>query len=678
MIGLVAAAGTVFVGARLARALFVRPARPESTPPEPVDPARFDGPEVAGRTLEDWRIDGSLLLSGKALVGLGIGAATGLPAALVAGPVLGVVVGGFVARAVADYRRDGQVGVATVDVASSAGTLAAGHLTALSTFMLAVHATRRIARGNEDRTRRVLGRLLEGLRSTVTRVGADGEAEQIAVEALRIDDVIAVHAGELVPVDGVVIAGLARVDRGALSGESAPGYAGPWDAVHAGELLIEGAVQVRVERAGHETRAAQIEALLDAATGCRRRFRAEADDVVDAGARPTLVAAAIALGAVSADAALAIVFAPLAYAMRYTAPISVLGHMQLAAAEGVLVKDGRALELLGRVDVVVFDKTGTLTDPVPRVVELTPLAGADAAAADEALALAAAAEAHQSHPLARAIREEAARRGLAVPASSDVALERGRGLTAQVGERRVIVGSARLLEAAGVSVPRGPAAQTAVYVAVDGRRRLRIDFEARPRSEAAAVITRLQARGLQVQLLSGDRAGPTEALATALGIERWRAEALPDEKAAHVAELQRRGRRVCFVGDGLNDAVALERADVGVAMGSASALAGDLSSVVLTGDDLNGLDALFTLADGLRGDLDRSTLLTTVPNAVVLGGALFFGLGFNAAWALFQLGLWSSMAVALKPVIAARAADEPDAPAVNAPAGEGSPAAAGA
>lgn len=659
MIGLLAAAGTVYVGARLTRALFGGPAAPEAPAPPP-DATEYDGPEVAGRPLEDWRVDGSLALSTASLATLGVGAALHVPVAVVAVPALGLVAGGFVVRAVADYRRDGKVGVAAVDVTSSAGTLAAGHLTALSTFMMSVHFTRRIARGNEDRTRRMLGQLLAELQPTAWRV-VDGAVLEVPVESLAAGDVVEVSAGGLVPVDGVVVDGLARIDRRALSGEATVGHAAPGDAVHAAELLVEGRLHIRVDRTGSETRAAQIEALLDAATGYRRRFRAEGDDVVDAGARPTLVFAALGLGAVGANAALAIVFAPLAYAMRYTAPISVLGHMQQAAVDGLLVKDGRALERLGRVDVVVFDKTGTLTDPVPRVVEAVGIGG-DVA---RPLALAAAAEQHQSHPLAQAIRAEAARRGLTVPRAEDVALERGRGLSATVDGARVVVGSARLLAADGVAVPELPAAaaaeadgRTLVYVAVDGAARAWLAFETLPRREAAATLARLRGRGMAVHMVSGDRAAPTEAVADALGIERWRAEVLPDEKARYVTDLQASGRRVCFVGDGLNDAVALERADVAVSMGSASTLAGDLSAIVLLDDHLGGLDTLWALAATLRADLDRSTLLTTVPNAVAIGGALGFGLGFNAAWALFQLGLWSSVAVAIRPVLAARRARE--------------------
>ncbi len=663
MIGaLAAAAGTLFAGGRLARALFVdRPPPPPAVEAPPPDPADYDGPEIAGRTLEDWRIDGALVLSTAGVIGVGVGAALSLPTAVIVTPMLGAVVVGFVGRAVADYRRDGRVGVAGVDVFSSAGPLAAGHLTAVSTYMISVHATRRIARSNEDRTRRALGRLLAEISPTAWRVEG-GVAVEVPLDALAAGDVIEVSAGQAVPVDGAVVEGLARVDRQALTGESAAGHAGPGDAVHAAELLIEGRVRVRVDRAGAETRAAQIEALLDAATGYRRRFRSQGDDVVDAGARPTLALGALALPTVGVDAALGIIFAPLAYALRYTAPISVLGYMQCAARSGILVKDGRALELVAGVDVVIFDKTGTLTDPVPRVVEVVGVGGDP----EPALALAAAAERHQSHPLAAAIRAEAARRGLLVAEAEAVAVERGRGLTATVDGRRVLVGSARLLAAEGAVIETPAAARDAeargrsvVYVAVDGALAAWIALEARPRPEAAAVIARMKARGLAVHLVSGDRPAPTAALAAALGVDHWRAEALPDEKARHITALQDAGRRVCFVGDGLNDAVALERADVAVAMGSAASLAGDLAAVVLLGDHLGGLDTLWDLGGRLAVDFERSTLLTTVPNAIVIGGALFFGLGFNAAWAMFQVGLWSSVAVAIRPVLEARRLSAP-------------------
>jgi len=305
--------------------------------------------------------------------------------------------------------------------------------------------------------------------------------------------------------------------------------------------------------------------------------------------------------------------------------------MTVAAREGVLVKGGQYLERLTKVDAIVFDKTGTLTGGEPRIVDVSAV---DGASVDEHLALAAAAEARQGHPIATAIRGWAASASLEVPCA-DLGSEVysiGLGLSARVLGREVLVGGKRLMMQHGVRIAHARATTehhremgaASLYVAVDGRLGCVLAVADEPRPESRAVVEALRARGRrEVLLLSGDSRGPVEAVGRAVGVDRAIGELLPEEKAAFVKDLQRAGKVVAMVGDGINDAPALAVADVGISLEGGTDVALETADVVLLEGGLVRLPHAFAIADQAMASVRRGLGLVIAPNAVAISlGAL--------------------------------------------------------
>jgi Cu+-exporting ATPase len=315
-----------------------------------------------------------------------------------------------------------------------------------------------------------------------------------------------------------------------------------------------------------------------------------------------------------------------------------------AAEVGVLVRGGAALEMTGRVDTVVFDKTGTLTEGRPSVVAVQAAAGYTA---DELVALAAAVERGSEHPLGAAIVAEAGRRALTLPEISGFEATAGRGVVAEVGSRRVLVGNRSFLAAGDVAMAaQPPTAQqaipvTTVLVAVDGTFAGSIDIADELKSTAAAAVSQLRRAGLTVHLLSGDAAPAAEAVAALVGIEHVRAEVSPAEKAAHVRALKDSGHVVAMVGDGINDAPALAAADVGVAIGTGTDVALEASDITLVGGDPR---------------LVTSAMRASQGTLKVIRQNLGWAFGYNVVLIPVAMGLlYPAFGLRLDPILAAAA-----------------------
>jgi Cu2+-exporting ATPase len=294
----------------------------------------------------------------------------------------------------------------------------------------------------------------------------------------------------------------------------------------------------------------------------------------------------------------------------------------------VLVKGGQFLERLAKVDAIVFDKTGTLTGGAPEIFEVLAVGDRDARAV---VALAAAAEARQGHPVAEAVRRHAATLGVTVP-EAELGSERytiGAGLTAEVQGHAVVVGSLRLMRREGIAVSGAglaavdryrDAGASSLCVAVDGRLAAVLGYADEPRPESRAVVTALRAGGRrQVILLSGDAAGPVQSVAARVGVDRAHAELLPEDKARHIKELQRQGRVVAMVGDGINDAPALAVADVGISLEGGTDVALETADVLLLEGGLSRLPDAFAAGDRAMRLVHRGLGLVIVPNAIAIG-----------------------------------------------------------
>lgn len=479
-----------------------------------------------------------------------------------------------------------------------------------------------------DRARAAISKLMKLDAEDAWRVRDGGETERVSVKRLAVGDRIVVEAGEGIAADGLVESGLALVDERALTGESLPRERKPGDRVLAASVVVEGQLVVAVDRVGTDTTAAKIVQILEGAGAKPMTLQRETERVADKLVLPTFgVAGAAALLSSQIDRLTSVLITDFGTGIRIAVPTAALAAMTAAARDGVLVKGGQFLERMAKVDAIVFDKTGTLTGGAPQIFEVVATAHMPCR---EVVALAAAAEARQGHPVAEAIRRYAARLGLDVP-EAELGSETytiGAGLSARVDGRTVLVGSLRLMRQHAVSLDsssrevverhRGAGASS-LCVAVDGRIEAVIGYADEPRPESREVVLALKAGGRrQVILMSGDAAGPVSAVAARVGVDRALPELLPEDKARHIKELQRAGKTVAMIGDGINDAPALAVADVGISLEGGTDVALETADVVLLEGGLRKLPEAFAVADRAMRHVHRGLGLVIAPNAIAI------------------------------------------------------------
>jgi P-type Cu2+ transporter len=525
-------------------------------------------------------------------------------------PVLGTIVflyGGwpFLAGGVAEVRsrQPGMmllIGLAiSVAFASSAATVLGlfdlefwWELSALIVIMLLGHWLEMRAVGQAQGALSALAELLPDEAERVT----DGRIETVSLSDLAVDDVVLVRSGSRVPADGRIVEGAADVDESMVTGESRPVPKTEGDQVVAGTVATDSAIRVQVTAVGDDTALAGIQRLVAEAQASRSRAQVLADR---AAALLFYVAASAGLAtlvswmlldrpddAVTRSVTVLVIACP--HALGLAIPLVISISTALSARAGILVKDRLALERMREVDVVLFDKTGTLTRGRHAVTGVTAAEGN----ADAVLRLAGAAEADSEHPLARAIVEAARSKGELAAATGFRSMT-GRGVEAEVEGARVAVGGPALLRERNADVAaldgrvedwkrRGAAV---LYVLREGRvvGALALEDEIRPESKEA--VDELHLFGVRVAMITGDARQVADSVAERLSIDEVFAEVLPEDKDQAVVELQKRGHRVAMVGDGVNDAPALARADVGVAIGAGTDVAIESAGVVLVSDD---------------------------------------------------------------------------------------------
>lgn len=458
-----------------------------------------------------------------------------------------------------------------------------------------------------------------------------GQELRLAWNHIEAGDVIHVYAGDQIPVDGIVLAGDGLLDQRHLTGDSVPIACHEGDAVHASALVADGHLRILATATGHDTRAAALLALTNSAPSADTRVSNHARKVGNWAVVPTLAAGGAVLATSgSLMRATSIVSLDFGVGMRVSAPIAVVSAQAYAAQHGILIRSGRALEMLAQVNNVVFDKTGTLTQGNVQVVDICAVpSGVEPLAA---LQLAASAEHALDHPLARAIARHAQEQGLQPQPSTAWHYSAGRGIVADIDGQTVHVGSRRWMEEIGVAVDAAPdhdedvasAAATHVYVALDGQLIGVIRCVDPLRPESAEVVARLRSMNIASFMVSGDSQPVAYAAAISLGIDsrRVHAEALPQQKVERVLGLQAAGRKVAVVGDGINDAVAMAHADVSIALGSATDLARETADIVLLNDDLRDLVAAVEIARQAMRIIEQNQVLAVAPNV----GTIAYGM----------------------------------------------------
>jgi Cu+-exporting ATPase len=488
-------------------------------------------------------------------------------------------------------------------------------------------------------------RALLGLAPKTARlVSPDGTETDVPLEGVRAGDRLRVRPGEKVPVDGVVLEGRSAVDESMISGEPMPVEKGAGDRVTGATINGTGALLVRAERVGSDTLLAQIVRMVGEAQRSRAPIQRLADVVSSYFVPGVVLASALAFvawGVLGPEPrlahalvnAVAVLIIACPCALGLATPMSIMVGVGRGATAGVLVKDARALETLEKVDTLVVDKTGTLTEGRPRVVTV---AGEDES---EVLRLAAALERGSEHPLAAAVVAAAAEKGLPLPAAGEFRSVTGKGVTGRIEGRAVALGNRALLDELGIDAgpllgraePLRQSAQTIMFLAVDGRPIGLIGAADPVKDSAPEAVRRLKAEGLRIVMLTGDGRATAEAVGRRLGLDGVEAEVLPDRKAAAVERLQREGRVVAMAGDGINDAPALARADVGIAMGTGTDVAIESAGITLVKGDLQGIVRARRLSRAVMRNIRQNLFFAFVYNALgvpLAAGALypFFGL----------------------------------------------------
>jgi Cu2+-exporting ATPase len=500
-------------------------------------------------------------------------------------------------------------------------------------------------------------------------VRVDGVEIETPLDAVEVGDVVAIAAGQTVPVDGSIVEGAATVDQHVMTGEAIPAEKGVGERVLALTVVLSGKIFVRVEKTGPATAAAHIARVLERTVDFKTGRQLRVERVAGRLLVPALLAGLFTWPVFGASAGLAVVDSHPRYKTTLASSIGLLNYFKLAARQGLLIKDGRTLEALNDVDTVVFDKTGTLTLARPHLAGLHACSSHTQA---EVLAFAAAAEQHQPHPIAAAILDAARARGVSIPATTEADYRVGYGLTVTIDRATVRVGSMRFMEMEALAVP--PAMRDVqarchdeghalVLVAVDGAVAGALELHTTVRPEARRIVDGLRRRGItSMYVISGDHEAPTRRLAEALGIERYFAETLPEKKALLIERLVGEGKVVCYVGDGINDSIAMKTSHVSVSLRGASTVATDTAEVILLDASLNQLCALFDLARDCNRNMRLIVAAVIAPGLVCLGGVLFGGFTFLESRILNYVSVGTGVGAAMLPSLTSTVPRRPRSP----------------
>ena len=485
----------------------------------------------------------------------------------------------------------------------------------------------------------------------------DGVEVEVDFHTIAPGDEVVVNTGEVIPADGRIKIGEGQVDQHLFTGESRPVEKTTGDLVFASTLLLSGRLVVAVEQAGNATVAAKIGKVLNQTQNYKDTLMNRGRKISDSWLPVNLGITAITLPVLGSQAALTTMFSNLGSTMSATGPLTVLSYLQILSRHSILIKDGRVFETLREVNTIVFDKTGTLTLEQPTVGAIHVLDGFDE---KTVLRYAAAAEYRQPHPIAKAILAKVASEQLDLPQPDEASYEVGYGIRVTMEGQEIRVGSARFMEQAGIDVPDTVHAiwrqaevesYSLIYVGVNKQLAGILEMHPTIRSEAAEVIQAMKQRGMTLYIISGDHEGPTRRMAEMLGIDHYFAEVLPENKADLVKQLREEGRFVCFVGDGINDTIALKSAQVSISLKGASSAATDTAQIVFMDGTLNCLESLFCFADEFEETMDRNLTISMVPGTIIIGGVYLLHFGIAAGMGIFYLGAFAGLGNVLWPLV---------------------------
>lgn len=508
----------------------------------------------------------------------------------------------------------------------------------------------------KTRTNEALRKLI-GLQPKTAQVVRHGEEVELPVEEVLVGDVIVVRPGEKIPVDGEVTEGSSAVDESMVTGESIPVEKHPGDELIGGTINGTGLLRFRATKVGKDTMLSQIIRMVRDAQSSKAPIQRVVDSVASYFVPAVLILAILAFmiwftwGPPPAVVYALIVFVTVLIiacpcALGLATPTSLMVGVGKGAENGILIKNGQALETAHRLDTIVFDKTGTITVGKP---SLTDVIAAEGVSEEEVLTLAASVEQGSEHPLATAILEGARQRGLSLKDPADFNALPGRGVEATIAGHRVLLGNLKLMEEKAISL--GPLQERSLSLAEEGKTPMYVTLDGQPvgivavadtvKEDAAPAIRGLKQLGIEVVMITGDNRRTAEAIARKVGIDRVLAEVLPEDKAHQVQMLQLEGKTVAMVGDGINDAPALAQADVGMAIGTGTDVAIEASDITLVRGSLQSVATAI--------ELSKATMRNIRQN--LFGAFIYNSLGLPVAAGV----LYPFFGILLSPIIAAAA-----------------------
>lgn len=555
--------------------------------------------------------------------------------------------------------KKGRISVDTLVALTITGCIVGGYFVAASIAVLMMHSAERlIAKITRDSKHNLIACFKQ--QPEVVWIEVDGIEVKIPLHKLHIGDIVVVHMGEMIPVDGTVISGAASVDQHILTGEAQPVDRKQGNKVFAATIVISGTIRIKAEKLGADIAVASVITALNNTIDFKPSTQLRAESLSAHLLKPALLAGTVALPLVGFSGALAAVNSHPKDKMLVVAPISILNYLNIATEHGILIKDGRCLEWLNKIDTLVFDKTGTLTEEQPHVGKIYSCSDYTEL---EILAYAAAAETKQTHPVARAIVHAANHvYQVDIPHITDSEYKASLGVIVHINQRIVHVGNHRLMELEQIEIPQKMQTRqifsheqghSMIMVAVNGQLIGGIELVTTVRSEAKTMIALLK-RHTKIDstyIISGDDETPTSKLARDLGIDYYFAKTPPENKAALIEQLKDEGRFVCYIGDGVNDSNALKKAHVSISLRGASTIATDSAQIILMDSGFKHLPALFELAKQFNRNMNTSLTLIATPALLSIGGTFLLGFGVAQSIMLNVVGLGLGVGNAMRPYI---------------------------
>lgn len=543
------------------------------------------------------------------------------------------------------------------------GCIATGNFFVAALAVWLFHLGSKIVAKIRNRSEKMLTDVFEQPSNKVW-ISKDGTEIEIPLEFLDINDIVVVQTGEVIPVDGSITEGTAMIDQQSLTGESVPAEKNAGDRVFASTLIVRGRIYIKIEKAGEETLASELSDILRKTSDFKTHLQSQGERWADSVAAPLLYAGALSFPILGASRAMAVFNSSPGNMVRVFASLQTLNHVTLASRKGILVKDGRILEELSKVDTVLFDKTGTLTQKQPKVGEIIPRKGYEK---ETVLQYAAIAEQKVAHPLAEAITAKARECGLSLYEPEDAQYHVGYGITTQLKDNLLRTGSLRFMEMEKISIPDtikermvSENEHSFVMVALNEQLIGAIEIKPQIRPEVKEIIRYLRRYGIShISIVSGDHKQPTQRLAEYLELDSSFYNILPENKANIVEQFQKEGRTVCFVGDGINDALAMKKANVSISLSGAASVATDVAQVVLMDGGLSRLPDLFDISKKLEDNLQQSLFISLGNGIICVSSVLIFGLGILGSLLLIDtLSLGVGMTHAMLPLRKMERTDE--------------------